>query len=143
MAQQAPRDLIERIRRLEDKIRRLELRVRAKGGNKVYIVGGTIVAGLYVPPFDMAVGAPDGTITESREVVGFRGKLRTGVCDVRWELNGSVITDSAFEITTTWTTILLDDAVPVVDADDLQLIITGATAAADLSAGVLLASRTI
>jgi hypothetical protein len=142
MAQQPPRDHADRIAKLEDRVRQLELRVRAHGGNKVYVVGGAITTAIYIPPIDMAVGAPDDTIPETREIVGFRGKLRVGTCATEWSLNGATITGSAQAIDTTWSTVLLDAPVPVSDADEVSVLLTAASDdASDLSLTVLLASR--
>lgn len=78
---------------LESRVRRLE-RNRGHTESKTFIVGGEVDAGLYIPPYCLAVD-PNDNVPETKYLYAVTGNLREGSLTVSWFLNDLEIVNTS------------------------------------------------
>jgi hypothetical protein len=113
-------DQVAVTRRHNRQIDDLRQRKRCHAESKTFLVPGDITAGLYVPPFFVAID-PDDNNPEWKTLYEFPGGvMRVGSCVVRWLLNSISVGSQNCTTTPNDDPFILDTPIELTNGDYLQ-----------------------
>jgi hypothetical protein len=115
----------------------IERRRKGHTETKTFIIGGPVDTDLYVPPFFVGIDY-DGDTPEWKVLIGFRAVLETGSATLKWLLNGEPVASGQSVDADPLTSIYDIDAVDLALGDVIQVEITSATDAMNLSAAAFM-----